>query len=50
MKIEFQNPIVRLSFFVAYNRHKKCFDNPCWGNILYFERSKQKCLQSWTKF
>ena len=34
MKIEFQNPVVR---FVPYNGHKKCLDNPCWDNILYFE-------------
>ena len=26
------------------------FDWDIWGSILYSERDKQKCLQSWTKY
>ena len=53
MKIDFQSLIVsncKIDSFMPYSEHKKWSDNPCWGNILYLETSKQKCLQSWTKY
>ena len=36
MKIEFQNSVVKLNFFVLYNRHQKCLNESLDLLILIF--------------
>ena len=55
MKIEFQNSVVRLSFFVLYNGHQNCLDKfPSFREVnlvlqlIQESQIKSKTMMSWS--